>query len=210
MKALLIVDMQNDFMPKGTLAVPDGDQVVPITNQLMNEYDVVVATQDWHPRDHCSFASNHKGGKVGNVIQIDYKEGGGTLDQVLWPDHCIQDTKGAELHPDLNRQKIDAVVRKGTNPKIDAYSAFYDNGRLRATTLADYLRDRGVDEVHVAGLATDYCVKATAIDAVKEGFATAVITDATRGVNVKKGDVDKALKEMERAGVKLIESGVKA
>ncbi|MEZ6190585.1 MAG: bifunctional nicotinamidase/pyrazinamidase [Phycisphaerales bacterium] len=180
MKALLLVDIQNDFTPGspgGALAVPNGDEVIAVANRLMPMYDLVVATQDWHPKGHKSFASEHAGHNVGDIINW------GGLDQVLWPDHCVQGTPGAEFCPDLNTQGINEVVRKGTDPDIDSYSGFYDNGHRKATGLTGLLQSRGVTEVDVMGLATDYCVKFTALDAVREGFTTRVILEGCRGVS---------------------------
>lgn len=206
MRALIVVDEQPDFMPGGPLPAPGGGDVVPITNQLMKRFDIVVASQDWHPPDHVSFASNHENKEPGETVRVTYEEIPEGIDQILWPDHCVQDTRGAELHPDLNREQIQEVFQKGVDPKIDSYSAFYDNAHLRATGLGDYLKSKGVDEVFIAGLATDVCVKFTALDAVKENFRTSVIFDATRGVNMQEGDVDRALEEMREAGVRLVKS----
>jgi nicotinamidase/pyrazinamidase len=200
MNALVLVDLQNDFMPGGALAVAEGDRIVPIANRIMPHFDIVVATQDWHPANHGSFASQHPGRKLGDVVQLD------GVSQVLWPDHCVQGSRGAELHHDLNLGKLDHVVQKGNDPKIDSYSGFYDNGHRRATGLAGYLRERQVTEVFILGLATDYCVKFTALDAVQEGFKTWLIEDGCRGVNLNPGDVDKAIEEMKAAGVKLVQS----
>ncbi|NGO40594.1 bifunctional nicotinamidase/pyrazinamidase [Limisphaera ngatamarikiensis] len=200
MRCLLLVDLQNDFLPGGALPVPEGDAVIPVVNRLQPGFDLVVATQDWHPPNHGSFAVNHPGRRVGEVVDLD------GLPQVLWPVHCVQFTPGAEFAPGLDTSRIVHVVRKGTDPRIDSYSGFFDNGKRRSTGLADFLRQQGVREVYVAGLATDYCVKATALDAVQLGFATRVITDACRGVNLQPGDVDRALAEMARAGVRLVRS----
>jgi nicotinamidase/pyrazinamidase len=200
MRCLLLVDLQNDFLPGGALPVPEGDAVIPVVNRLQPGFDLVVATQDWHPPNHGSFAVNHPGRRVGEVVDLD------GLPQVLWPVHCVQFTPGAEFAPGLDTSRIVHVVRKGTDPRIDSYSGFFDNGKRRSTGLADFLRQQGVREVYVAGLATDYCVKATALDAVQLGFDTRVITDACRGVNLQPGDVDRALAEMARAGVRLVRS----
>lgn len=200
MRCLLLVDLQNDFLPGGALPVPQGDAVIPVANRLQPHFDLVVATQDWHPPDHGSFAANHPGRKVGDVIDLD------GLPQVLWPVHCVQFTRGAEFAPSLDTRRIAHVVRKGTDPRIDSYSGFFDNGHRRSTGLADFLRQQGVREVYLVGLATDYCVRATALDAVQLGFTTAVITDACQGVNLQVGDVDRTLEELARAGVRLIHS----
>lgn len=198
MKALLIVDVQNDFLPGGSLAVPGGEEIVPLINELIPNYGLVAATQDWHPADHGSFASNHAGSEVGQSIELD-----GLL-QILWPDHCVQETQGAELSPALNTAAIDLVVPKGTRTNIDSYSGFHDNGRRHATGLADELRKRGVTAVDVCGLATDYCVKFTALDAVSEDFETRLLLDASRGVELTPGDIADAIDEMRNAGVTIL------
>ena len=195
MKALLVVDIQNDFLPGGALAVPNGDEVVPFANRLMPHYELVVATQDWHPADHRSFASQHPGKNVGDVIDRD------GLDQVLWPDHCVQGSPGAEFASELNTKGIDQVIQKGTDRSIDSYSGFFDNGRRKATGLEDYLRSKGVDEVHVMGLATDYCVKATALDAVDLGFRTVLLIEGVRGVDLNQGDCERAVEAMRTGGI---------
>jgi len=200
MRCLLLVDLQNDFLPGGALPVPEGDAVLPVINRIQPQFELVVATQDWHPPDHLSFAVNHPGRRVGEVIELD------GLPQVLWPVHCVQSTWGAELAPGLDTGRIVHVVRMGTDPRIDSYSGFFDNGRRRSTGLDTFLRQQGVDELYVAGLATDYCVRATALDAVRLGFRTFLVTDACRGVNLQPGDVDRALAEMAQAGVRLIRS----
>jgi nicotinamidase/pyrazinamidase len=203
MNALIIVDVQNDFVPAGALAVPDGDAVVPVINALQPRFDLVVATQDWHPPSHGSFAANHPGRKVYDVIDLN------GLPQVLWPVHCVQGTPGAAFVLGLDRSPIIRVFQKGTDPGIDSYSGFFDNGHRKATGLGDYLKQRGVDAVYVCGLATDYCVKFTALDARQLGFETCLIEDAARGVNVKPGDVDRAIAEMRAAGVR-VASGASA
>ena len=200
MKALVVVDVQNDFCPGGALAVPQGDRVVPIVNGLMPRFDLVVAAQDWHPADHGSFAANHPDRRPGEVIDLD------GLEQVLWPVHCVQGTAGAELHPDLNQAGITRVFRKGTERNVDSYSGFFDNGHRKATGLGDYLLQQGVTGVYVCGLATDYCVKATALDALELGFATCLIEDACRGVDLSPGDVERAITQMTEAGVRVVKS----
>jgi len=200
MKALILVDLQNDFCPGGALPVPEGDAVIPVANALQSRFDVVVATQDWHPANHASFAASHPGHKPGESIDVD------GLTQVLWPVHCVQGTWGAEFHPRLDRTRIARVFRKGTDPRIDSYSGFFDNGRRHATGLADYLRERKVNEVFVCGLATDYCVKFTALDAIELGFATHVILDACRGVDLRPGDVQRAVSEMQARGIAMVDS----
>jgi nicotinamidase/pyrazinamidase len=197
MNALILVDIQNDFVPGGALAVPEGGQIVPIVNELQKKFELIVATQDWHPRDHASFAANHPGKKIGDVIEVD------GLPQILWPVHCVQNTPGAELVPSLDRSRIDRIFHKGTDPHIDSYSGFFDNGHRKATGLGDHLKSKQVTDVYVCGLATDYCVKFTALDAVQLGFKTHVINDASRGVNLKPGDVDRAIDEMKGAGVEV-------
>ncbi len=198
MYALLLVDLQNDFMPGGALPVAGGNEMVPIANRLMPHFDLVVATQDWHPANHLSFASQHAGRGIGEVIDLH------GLEQVLWPDHCVQGTEGAALHAGLNLGGIRRIVQKGTDRGIDSYSGFFDNDHRQATGLAQFLRDQGVTTVAVMGLATDYCVKFTALDAVTLGWNTYVIEDACRGVDLKPGDVSRAIDEMRQAGVHLV------
>ena len=200
-RALVLVDLQNDFCPGGALAVARGDEVIPVANRLARHFDAVVATQDWHPREHGSFAANHPGKEPYQVIEL------GGLPQVLWPVHCVQGSKGAELHPALDRSRITKIFPKGTDPSIDSYSGFHDNGRQRSTGLADWLRDAGVDTVYVMGLATDYCVKFTALDARAEGFATYLVEDGCRGVELAPGDSERAIDELRAAGVVVIDSG---
>lgn len=197
MKALIIVDIQNDFLPGGALAVKDGDKIIPLVNTLQQKFELVVATQDWHPKDHGSFAGNH-GRKAGELIKLS------GLDQVLWPDHCVQNTKGAALAQDLDTKKISKVIQKGTDRTIDSYSGFFDNGHKKATGLQEYLKAKGVTEVFIVGLATDYCVKFTALDAVNLGFKTSVILPACKGVNLRPTDVDEAIEQMQRNGVDII------
>jgi nicotinamidase/pyrazinamidase len=179
MKALLLIDIQNDFLPGGALAVPAGDLIIPVVNNLQPHFDLVVATQDWHPQDHKSFASNHEGRAVFEQITLQ------GLPQTLWPDHCVQGTSGAELSPAVDWHKTEAIFRKGTNAGIDSYSGFYDNGHLKATGLSHFLRGRGVTAIYLAGLAGDYCVYFTASDALAEGFDTYLIEDATRPIDPK-------------------------
>ena len=195
--ALIIVDVQNDFLPGGPLAVPDGDAVVPVINRLAGRYDLVIATQDWHPPGHASFAANHPGKVPGDVIDLD------GLPQVLWPAHCVRGTPGADLAAGLCPDPIEAIFRKGTDPAIDSYSGLFDNGHRKRTGLADYLRGRGVTAVAVCGLATDYCVKFTALDAVAEGFAVTLVEDASRGVDLRPGDVAAAVDQMQQASVRV-------
>ncbi len=198
-KALIIVDIQNDFCPGGALAVKEGDQIVPLINKLQNKFDFIVATQDWHPQNHKSFASNN-GKNVGEVIELN------GLKQILWPDHCVQGSRGAALVKDLVIKKIKQIFQKGTDPAIDSYSAFFDNGHKKKTGLDDYLKAQGVQEIYVVGLATDYCVKFTALDAAEAGFKTYLIKDACRGVNLHTNDTDRAIEEMQSKGVAIINS----
>ena len=176
MNCLLLIDFQLDFLPGGSLAVAEGDAILPLLNGLQPRFDLVVATQDWHPAGHRSFASAHLGQALFSEIQWQ------GLPQRLWPDHCVQGTPGAQLHPGLNLDRVEAIFRKGTDPDLDSYSAFFDNGHRRATGLSAYLRARGVTQVFVAGLASDYCVYFSAKDARGEGFEVAVLEDASRGI----------------------------
>lgn len=201
MRALIAVDLQYDFLPGGSLAVPGGDAVIPVIDSVMAAFNVVVATQDWHPADHGSFASNHPGRAVGDLVELAGQR------QVLWPDHCVQATHGAELHADVDQHRVAAIVRKGMHPEVDSYSTFWDNARLRTTGLAGYLRERGVTEVWIGGLATDYCVAYSVLDALELGFATCVVTDGCRGIDLEPGDVDRALERMAAAGAKVVTSG---
>lgn len=201
MRCLILVDIQNDFLPGGALPVPRGDRVIPVANRLQRLFPLVVATQDWHPAGHGSFASSHPGRRPGELIVLN------GLPQVLWPDHCVQGSPGAELAPRLDGARIEAILRKGTDPGIDSYSGFFDNGQRKSTGLADYLRGRGVDEVLLVGLATDYCVKATALDARRLGFRAGLIEDGSAGVELQPGDVRAAIDEMRAAGVAVIRSG---
>lgn len=198
MNALIIVDIQNDFMPGGPLGVNEGDKVIPVINRMMSQADIVVATKDWHPADHGSFASNHKGKQPGEIIDLN------GLEQILWPNHCVQGTNGAEFVDALDTTKVDMIFEKGTDPGIDSYSGFFDNGHKRDTGLNDYLKKQGVDEVYVVGLATDYCVKFTALDAEECEYDTYVVQDAVRAVNLKQGDGDRAIQEMKEKGVKFV------
>lgn len=177
MRALIIVDVQRDFLPGGALAVPEGDAIIPVLNRIQAHYEVVALTQDWHPPNHLSFASNHPGRKPFEVIELD------GLQQVLWPDHCIWNTPGAALAEALDTGRAAAVFRKGMDPRVDSYSGFFDNGRRHKTGLAEWLRALGVGEVHVAGLAADYCVAWTALDACELGFRTVIVQDATRPIS---------------------------
>jgi nicotinamidase/pyrazinamidase len=197
--ALIVVDVQNDFCPGGALPVPDGDAVVPVVNRLQERFETVVLTQDWHPPDHRSFASNH-GAEPFGTTEMAY----GT--QVLWPDHCVQGTHGAALHPDLATDRAAVLIRKGFRPEIDSYSAFFENDRTTVTGLAGYLLERGIREVTLAGLATDFCVGHSALDAVRLGFGVRVVEDACRAIDLQ-GSLAAMLAELRGAGVEIVRSG---
>jgi len=199
MNTLLIIDVQNDFCPGGKLAVPDGDSVVPIINSLIPKFDAIIQTQDWHPRGHHSFASSHEGKEPYDTVEMDY----GT--QVLWPDHCVQGTHGSEFHPDLNTTKTEVIIRKGFRKEIDSYSTFYENDQKTPTGLTGYLRERGISEIYTAGLATDFCVKWSVIDGLKENFKVHIIEDAVKGIDID-GSVEQAWKEMKNAGAEITSS----
>ncbi|MDX2282656.1 MAG: bifunctional nicotinamidase/pyrazinamidase [Bacteroidia bacterium] len=201
MRALILVDIQNDFVPGGALAVQEGDQILPVVNALQARFGLVVATQDWHPADHGSFAANQPGHAPGELIELN------GLPQVLWPVHCVQGSFGAEFVAGLDRTRVARVFPKGMDAGIDSYSGFFDNGHRKDTGLGAYLRAQGVTEVYVTGLATDYCVKYTALDARQLGFDTYVVADACRGVNLQPGDSERALAELQAAGVQVVESG---
>jgi nicotinamidase/pyrazinamidase len=198
MRCLLVIDLQRDFLPGGALGVPEGDQVVPVANALMPYFELVLATKDWHPAAHLSFASQHLGRRVGEVVQL------AGLPQILWPDHCIQHSPGAEFAPGLDTQRIQRVFWKGVDAEIDSYSGLFDNGRQRSTGLAEFLRERGVTEMFLLGLATDYCVKYTALDVLTLGLDVAVVSDGCRGVNLQPRDAAQALDAMQAAGARLI------
>lgn len=178
MKALIIVDIQNDFLQGGRLAVKGGNEVIPIINSIQEKFDFVVATQDWHPEGHKSFASQYSNKKEYEKIELN------NIKQTLWPDHCIQNTFGAEISSELNQNKIEAIFRKGMNINVDSYSGFFDNGKLKCTGLGDFLKGRGVNEVFVCGLAADYCVYFTAKDALELGFKSNIIENATKAINL--------------------------
>lgn len=196
---LLVVDVQNDFCPGGALAVPEGDKVVPVINELARRFAHIVMTQDWHPAGHDSFASSHAGKNPFETIDLDYGP------QTLWPDHCVQGTTGAAFHDDLDLGRCELVIRKGFRRAIDSYSAFYENDRKTPTGLAGYLRERGFKRVFVVGLATDFCVAFSALDARREGFETYLIEDGARGIDLD-GSLDAALDEMRAANVAIIDS----
>ena len=200
MRALILVDIQNDFVPGGALPVPRGNEIVPLANELQHNFDLVVATQDWHPQKHKSFASSHAGKNPFEKIMLH------GLEQILWPDHCVQGSSGAQIHPQLNTNKVEAVFRKGMDPEIDSYSAFYDNGYKKSTGLAGYLRERKVQKVFVCGLAADFCVYFTAKDALNENFKTYIIEDATRAIDP--AGFDKVKKEIFSSGGQIIKREV--
>ncbi len=198
MKALLLVDLQNDFLPGGSLPVPRGDEVIEVANRLMTQFEHVVASLDWHPPDHRSFASQHEGIEIGDTFEL------GGHPQVAWPDHCVQGTSGAELPASLDRDGIAYFVRKGTVRDVDSYSAFFDNDHRHATGLHEHLQSLNVDELSVMGLATDYCVKYTVQDSIELGYRTRVLLDGCRGVNLLPSDTRAAIEVMRNAGAELI------
>ncbi|WP_085745570.1 bifunctional nicotinamidase/pyrazinamidase [Pseudomonas sp. R45(2017)] len=197
--ALLVIDVQNDFIPGGQLAVPEGDMIVPLINRLAGQFKQVVIAQDWHPAGHASFASSHPGRQPYDVIQLPYGE------QTLWPDHCIQGSRGAEFHSGLDLPHAQLVIRKGCNPDIDSYSAFLEADRVTTTGLAGYLKERGVDTVYMVGLALDFCVMFSALDARAAGFNAFVVLDACRAIDLN-GSLASAIERMQVAGVGLIQS----
>ena len=196
MNALILIDIQNDFLPGGSLEVPNGDEIIDNVNSIMDNYNIVVATKDWHPRNHISFASNHKNKKVGQKIKIN------NLDQMLWPDHCIKDSKGSEFPEKLDSHKIHKIFYKGVDSNIDSYSGFYDNGKIRSTGLSNFLKKSNINQVDIVGLATDYCVKYSSIDAYSEGFKTKVLCCCVRGISVE--TTETAFKEMKDMGISII------
>ncbi|WP_424493425.1 bifunctional nicotinamidase/pyrazinamidase [Salinimicrobium sp. GXAS 041] len=198
MKTLVIVDVQNDFIPGGALAVPKGNEVVPIINDLLPHFELIVATQDWHPNNHKSFASNHENKQTFDIIEL---EG---LEQKLWPDHCIQDTPGADFVSYLENRPIEAIFRKGMDPEIDSYSGFYDNGHKKSTGLAGYLKEKGTSELYFCGLAGDICVYFTLLDALKEGFTATLIEDASKPLDTS--DYQKAKEDILKKGGKIVHS----
>jgi nicotinamidase/pyrazinamidase len=197
--ALLVIDVQNDFIPGGQLAVPEGDLVVPLINRLAGQFKQVVIAQDWHPAGHASFASSHPGRQPYDVIQLPYGE------QTLWPDHCIQGSRGAEFHSGLDLPHAQLIIRKGCNPDIDSYSAFLEADRATTTGLSGYLKERGIDTVYMVGLALDFCVMFSALDARAAGFNTFVVLDACRAIDMN-GSLATAIERMQVAGVGLIQS----
>jgi nicotinamidase/pyrazinamidase len=197
--ALLVIDVQNDFIPGGQLPVPEGDLIVPLINRLGDRFKQVIITQDWHPPGHASFASSHPDREPYEVIELPYGP------QTLWPDHCIRATTGAELHKDLNLPHAQLIIRKGANPDIDSYSAFLEADRTTATGLAGYLKERGIDTVYLVGLALDFCVMFSALDARAAGFNAFVVMDACRAIDLD-GSLAAAIERMQVAGVGLIPS----
>jgi len=197
-KALIVVDVQNDFLPGGALAVPSGDEIIPNINRMLQlPFDQIIATQDWHPKRHASFASTW-GKKPGEHITLD------TVDQILWPDHCVSGTRGAKFSKLLDTTHFHTIIHKGIEATIDSYSTFFDNMRLRSTGLEDYLREKECEEIYFAGLATDYCVLYSVRDALRLGFRAFVVTDACRGIDLSPGDVTRALDEMASLGAILL------
>src|SRR5262245_31072886 len=195
--ALVLVDLQYDFCPGGALAVARGDDTIAVANREIPKHEVVIATQDWHPRDHGSFAANHPGREPYQVIDLN------GLQQVLWPVHCVQGTRGAEFHDALDRSQIACVFPKGTDPTVDSYSGFWDNGRRKSTGMADWLRAQDITDLTILGLATDYCVKFTVLDAIAEGFAVTLIADGCRAVDLAPGDGERAVAAMRDAGAQI-------
>ena len=193
-EVLLIVDVQNDFCPGGALAVPQGDEIVPVVNRLAHEFAHVILTQGWHPRGHASFASSHRGKQPFDTIEVSYGQ------QILWPDHCVQGTQGAAFHPRLDVPRAELAIRKGFRSAIDSYSAFRENDRRTPTGLASYLKERGFERITLSGLATDFCVLFSAIDARDAGFEVSVATSACRGIDVD-GSLSRAMRSMGEAGV---------
>lgn len=198
--ALLLVDIQNDFMPGGALEVIDGDQIIPAVSHLIQlPFETIIASKDWHPKNHVSFAATHKK-HVGDILEKEQ------VKQILWPVHCVENTPGSEFYPGWDTEKVHKIFHKGTNPQIDSYSAFYDNERIKSTGLGDYLLKHDVTRIFIAGLTTEYCVKYSALDAISMGFHVYVVADACRGVNLHPNDSKKALKEMEAFGAVIVTS----
>ena len=195
--ALLVIDVQNDFCPGGALQVAGGNEIIPGINQEMTKYDYIILTQDWHPKGHSSFATSHDGGKPLDVIEMPYG------DQVLWPDHCVQGSHGAEFHSELNTARANAVIRKGSNPLIDSYSAFFENDRKTPTGLHGYFRSLEVEKINLVGLATDFCVNYSAQDAAKLGYKVSVFEKMCRSIDIN-GSLALARTEMRECGVELI------
>ncbi len=196
MKALVIIDVQNDFLKEGSLEVPNGNDVIEPINEIINNYSIVVATKDWHPLDHVSFAPNHQGKKIGDVVKVN------NLEQILWPVHCVQESEGSNFPSTLNIKAINKTIYKGSNSQIDSYSGFYDNGKIRKTGLTDYLKIKNVTSIDYVGLATEYCVKFTVFDSVAEGFKTRVILKGIKCIN--EAESNKTLEEMKSKGIDLL------
>jgi len=199
MRALLVIDLQNDFCPGGNLAVPGADEIIPRVNELVAHFDHVLLTQDWHPSGHHSFASSHAGKAPFEMVELPY----GT--QILWSDHCVQGTHGADFHPEARLEKAEFIIRKGFRRAIDSYSAFFENDHQTPTGLAGYLRERGIDTLYLIGLATDFCVKYSALDGRAQGFEIYVVEDAVCGIDTQ-GSLAQAWREMDEAGVHVITS----
>lgn len=202
MKGLLLVDIQNDFCPGGALAVKEGDKIIPIVNRLKQNkwFGLIVLSRDWHPKNHWSFAVNHPGKKIGDRVNVD------GIPQILWPVHCVQNSFGAAFHKNLIVDPADQIISKGTEPRLDGYSTFYDLGHRQSTGLTELLKEKGVDEIYICGLATDYCVKFSVLDALAEGFKVNVIMDACRGIDLNPGDVAQAIQEMKLNGARILPS----
>ncbi len=198
MTCLILIDLQNDFMPGGALPVPNGDEVIAVANRVSRKFDHVIASKDWHPHDHLSFASQHQGHHPGDVIPLD------GLEQILWPDHCVQNTKGADFHDALEAGCVNKVIQKGMSRILDSYSAFFDNAHRQSTGLMDYLSSTGIEEVHLLGLATDYCLKFSSLDAASLGLRTYVIQEGCRGIDLSAGDVKLAWDEMRKVGIEIV------
>ena len=196
MKALVIIDVQNDFLINGSLEVSSANDVIEPINEIIKNYTLVIATKDWHPLDHVSFVSNHPGKKIGDVVKVN------NLDQILWPEHCVQESKGSDFPTTLNFETINKIIYKGTNSLIDSYSGFYDNGKIRSTGLSDYLKENKVTSIDYVGLVTEYCVKFTVFDSIEEGFKSRVILKGIKGINFEESN--KVLKEMNSKGIDLL------
>jgi nicotinamidase/pyrazinamidase len=196
--ALIIIDLQNDFCPGGALQVPEGDQTVTPLNRIMDDFDIIVATQDWHPGGHISFASSHSEKEPFDTVQLD------GIDQILWPDHCVQGSKGAAFHPELRSDPIKLIIRKGWNPNIDSYSAFKENDGITLTGLEGYLKTLHINQLFIGGLALDVCVLYSVIDALELGFSVKLLEDACRGIDTPPGSVKKAIDKMKENGASII------
>lgn len=198
MKTLILIDVQNDFIPGGSLSVPEGDQIIEPINNMLHKFDLVIATQDWHPHDHKSFASNHPGKQVFDTIDLQ------GLEQKLWPDHCVQRMEGAAFHPDLNTAPIEAIFHKGMDVEIDSYSGFYDNGHRKSTGLAGYLKEKEAKELYFCGLAADICVYYSILDALKLGFSAYLVEDASRPLD--KAGFENLKRELTEKGCTILNS----